>query len=599
MKWIVRATVIVVCVALAGVIAFRIAAGRGPEPVEAAPLPPALVAVGENGLAGADRTAFYHLSEGGELYPLDWALALETETGTRDGRPELRPFLDNIERYGLIPDAKSPENPYGLPVGISFAPSKISGIQMIGLNCSACHVGQLQYEGHAVRIDGGPNMALINSFIADLAIETQRTMSSPVRLSRFWRRVRDVRAARKASDPPAASVMPMWKRALQMLTQERGLLQARVAVLHAIPTLQKSLGISTKEGYGRLDAFGIGRDELFGSIGANSLPADAPVSFPHIWGLKVTGWLQWGANTNSVMERNIGQALGVGAVFDPVTFRSSVRVDNLHRLEQFAYRLKAPDWPDFLPPIDAAKAARGQAAFTKYCAGCHETWKTDGQMRDYKLFALSEVGTDPMTALNYERLVQEADGRVRPFPYAAMDLIKRVKAEAYRERGLDAKTIDEWEERSVRAGKRWDPTFRAPLLDAAKWSDTKGRKVYRSKTLVGIWATAPYLHNGSVPTIYDLLKPAAERPVTFPVGTREYDPVKLGYQTDPASMKMAPGAQPFTFDTRILGNWNTGHEWSFYPELTDEIRYDIIEFLKTFTTDLPQPATTAATQQGN
>ena len=40
--------------------------------------------------------------------------------------------------------------------------------------------------------------------------------------------------------------------------------------------------------------------------------------------------------------------------------------------------------------------------------------------------------------------------------------------------------------------------------------------------------------------------------------------------------------QPFTYDTRRLGNWNTGHEWWFYPDLDDEMRYDIIEFLKTF-----------------
>ena len=77
-----------------------------------------------------------------------------------------------------------------------------------------------------------------------------------------------------------------------------------------------------------------------------------------------------------------------------------------------------------------------------------------------------------------------------------------------------------------------DPTFRATLLDSDKWDDTRGRKIYRAKTLVGIWATAPFLHNGSVPTLYDLLRPAAERPVTFPTGQREYDPVKLGIETD-------------------------------------------------------------------
>ena len=109
--------------------------------------------------------------------------------------------------------------------------------------------------------------------------------------------------------------------------------------------------------------------------------------------------------------------------------------------------------------------------------------------------------------------------------------------------------------------------------------------------LVGIWATAPFLHNGSVPTLYDLLLPAARRPVSFPTGQREYDPIKLGIQTDRAKYSLPPGLPGFLMDTRLRGNWNTGHEWSFYPTLTDDQRYAIIEFLKTYTTEPPNPGT--------
>jgi hypothetical protein len=298
--------------------------------------------------------------------------------------------------------------------------------------------------------------------------------------------------------------------------------------------------------------------------------------------MEYTGWLQWGANTNSVMERNIGQALGVGAIFDARTGRSSVRLENLHRMEQLTYKLRPPPWPAAFPPIDQARAARGKARFVEYCAPCHQSYETDGAMRIYKLFALQEVGTDPNTALNYEKPVKTADGRIVPFPYAALELIKAVKQVAYEERGFTRAQIDEWENRSVRKGPAWDPTFRAPLLDSERWSDTRGRKVYRAKTLVGIWATAPFLHNGSVPTIYDLLLPAAERPTRFPVGQHEYDPVKLGVQIDASRFTRPPGWVPFELDTRLTGNWNTGHEWKFYPSLDDEQRYDIIEFLKTF-----------------
>ena len=301
-----------------------------------------------------------------------------------------------------------------------------------------------------------------------------------------------------------------------------------------MPTLKRSLAISTEEGYGRLDAFGIGRDELFGAIGANSLPADAPVSIPHIWGMEYTGWLQWGANTNSVMERNIGQALGVGALFDAKTFESTVRLENLHQLEDAGLQDHAAEMARHIP-ADRHRACRPRRGlFYQYCAGCHETFKTDGRMRTYQLFSLDEVGTDPMTAINFERQVMLADGTILPFPSAALGLITADQAEGLSGAELDAQTIAQWEQRQIRSGPQWDPTFRAPLLDSDKWDDTRGRKIYRSKTLVGIWATAPFLHNGSVPTIYDLLKPAAERPVTFPTGQREYDPVKLGIQTDRA-----------------------------------------------------------------
>jgi hypothetical protein len=94
-----------------------------------------------------------------------------------------------------------------------------------------------------------------------------------------------------------------------------------------------------------------------------------------------------------------------------------------------------------------------------------------------------------------------------------------------------------------------------------------------------------------VPTIYDLLLPAADRPVTFPTGQREYNTVKLGIETDRSKYTLPPGLPGFLMDTRLRGNWNTGHEWSFYPSLNDEMRYAIIEFLKTYTSEPENPGT--------
>jgi len=557
-------------------------------PVQAPPLAVAPPPEGQNGLSADQRAAFYHLSEGGELFPVDWLLALEVERTAADGTRQVRPFLENIERYGFLPDPKSAGNPDGLPVGVSLGRSKAEGIDMIGLNCTACHVGQVQYQGHAVRVDGLGNMALINAFLSDMAAETQKTLESPPRLARFWERVRALRAERRRrgreTDVVAEDERGV-RRVVDLLTSNRDLVEARLRALRGVSVLQHSLRLSTPEGYGRLDAFGIGRDELFGGTAGNSVPADAPVSFPHIWGMEYTGWLQWGANTDSVMERNIGQALGVGALFDPRTYESTVNIPNLHRLEQLGYRLTPPVWPATFPAIDAARADHGKALFVQHCAPCHETYKTDGVMRTYQLFSFEQTGTDPLAAIAYELPVVQPDGTLQPFPYAAGDLISKIKEKAYQDAGYDSATILRLENRQVRRGPQWDPAFRAPLLDSTRYADTTGRRVYRAKTLVGIWASGPFLHNGSVPTIHDLLLPAALRPATFPLGTREYDPVKLGIQTDPGKYVLAPDQVPFTFDTRLPGNWNTGHEWSFYPSLDDESRYAIIEFLKTFTSE--------------
>ena len=104
---------------------------------------------------------------------------------------------------------------------------------------------------------------------------------------------------------------------------------------------------------------------------------------------------------------------------------------------------------------------------------------------------------------------------------------------------------------------------------------------YKVRPLNGIWATPPYLHNGSVPTIDALLSPASERPAKFYLGNREYDPVKLGYRTEELS-------NGFEFDTSLPGNSNRGHEFSddkrdgvIGPKLSPEDRKALLEFIKT------------------
>ena len=93
--------------------------------------------------------------------------------------------------------------------------------------------------------------------------------------------------------------------------------------------------------------------------------------------------------------------------------------------------------------------------------------------------------------------------------------------------------------------------------------------------LNGIWATAPYLHNGSVPNLWELLKPAKDRRTSFMVGSRVFDPKNVGYDADQSPFKSGR----FVADpANANGNGNGGHEYG--TTLTDEQRWAIIEYLK-------------------
>jgi hypothetical protein len=116
------------------------------------------------------------------------------------------------------------------------------------------------------------------------------------------------------------------------------------------------------------------------------------------------------------------------------------------------------------------------------------------------------------------------------------------------------------------------------------------KKVYKARPLGGVWATAPYLHNGSVPNLYEMLLPADRRTKRFFISRMNFDPVLVGLVKE----KMAD--QGFWFDTSIPGNLNIGHEFRagyggygpgavpspgvIGPELNDKEREALVEYLK-------------------
>ena len=289
---------------------------------------------------------------------------------------------------------------------------------------------------------------------------------------------------------------------------------------------------ATPPGFGRIDAFGGARNLLFEG---QSRPSNSPVSYPHLYNFERVAWLHWDANTTSVLERNIGQSLGLGAALDRSSFASTLSVANLHRLEQLARKIEPPRWTDAIGAIDEAAAARGAELFRQHCASCHAA----GTEREMEL---KDIGTDPQRALNFAAPVGDlANDR------AIAGLVGNIKRKAFDEKGFTQ------EQRNVLDGV--EPVWRVTSR-------------YAARPLIAPWATAPFLHNNSVPTLADLLLPPEQRPATFFVGSTEYDVQRLGFVTSDR-----PGS--FAFDTKTTGISNARHNYG--TSLSTQERASLLE----------------------
>jgi hypothetical protein len=348
--------------------------------------------------------------------------------------------------------------------------------------------------------------------------------------------VKDLAAKKPSDSSPLARLTAADREAtlggaLAHFVETVRLLRARAAFL--LRLAQSHGGADTPPLFGRVDAFGGARNFIFPG---QNLPLNAPISYPHLWNLKQIVWFHWDANTTSLLERNVGQAIGLGAVFDPDTFASTVLVKNIEELESLAGKITPPVWPEAaFGKIDEAKRAKGEGLFGTHCQSCHAPLQPGGKTGDLKV-ALNQIGTDPLRAENFARQVSGKE-----FDEALSEALKKITEAAGG---------------TVKPGKEWRVT-----------------REYASRPLVAPWATAPYLHNNSVPTLYHLLLPAKDRPKMFPVGHREYDPVKLGYTTEGA------GPPSVTFDTTQPGNGNAGHEYAT-DKLTEDDRMVLLEYLK-------------------
>lgn len=279
-------------------------------------------------------------------------------------------------------------------------------------------------------------------------------------------------------------------------------------------------------GPGRVDTFNAAK-VLF-NFPMDKLPAhemNAPSDFPAIWFQAPRKGMQlhWDGNNTMVEERNKSAAFGTGTT--PPTLDTAA----IGRVEAWLLGKEAPKYPY---PIDPAKAQRGAPLYQEYCAACHGKGPRDfsGEFVG-KVTPLAEIGTDRrrLDSYSYELAVNQS---------------------------------------TLYAGYPW------------RFQHFRKTYGYANAPLDGIWLRAPYLHNGSVPTLRDLLQPAARRPTTFYRGYDVYDPVNVGFVT---SVAEEGGRRYFKYDTAAPGNGNAGHDGArFGTQLSDAQKDDLIEYLKGF-----------------
>lgn len=554
------------------------------------------VSVGQgHSWTGNSKHQFYVGDQGSRIMPLKWMRALQMPGGES--------FLhDGLERYGYLPYANNGNS--DVPLGFSVATYK--GWESIGMTCSACHTRELYVKDQAYRIDGGPSFADIFSFFTDLNTASAAVLESDAAFKGFADRVYGG-DANQTELTELRTAFEFW--------------QIRYKTLMDI-----SLKDVTPWGPGRLDAVTMIFNRITGLnlgetspyiIKENIAVADVPTRYPFLWNAAKQDMTQWPGflqNGNDVLGlvRNLGEVYGVFADMRPIKngdtglldrdyiTNNSANFKGLWELEKLIKEMEPPEWQW---EVNEPLVKRGEEIFNRNsnpddCSTCHgiergkfrsllhHTWKT----------TVEDVGTDD----------RECDILRRPVPKtgvmagAKLAFVTGGHLAAENENAIKilatpiigAIIQNELPESKALARLEKDILDLLPgkfrHLETAFFDKVTDHEfplarvpktgcVYEARVLQGIWAAAPYLHNGTVPTLEQLLTPPEDRIAEFPVGP-DYDIDAVGLaatQTRTNYILKTTGC-----DDKHSGNSRCGHEYG--TDLPEDDKKALIEYLKTY-----------------
>lgn len=590
--------------------------------------------------ASADRQTFYYTSQGTTISQLRYKWIVNLEQASNKNR-----FIapEHMRALGFFVDnAITPANPDQMPVGFTRHFDRALNEDVLDITCAACHTGELHVVYNnaplAIRIDGGQAMHAFTSprigqFGPTLVAAMASTFLNPIKFDRFAHAVLEER----------------YDEAKHQLWFEFGgvlyriLSQAVHDKWHNLYPVEEGFGRT--DAIGRISNQVFAKDLLDPK---NDLVGNAPVSYPAIWDAPKFDWVQYEGSVAQPLARNLGESLGVGAQIDLVDeydrplppeqrFVSDSEIRNLVKIEDTLRKLEPPRWPDqILGKIDTVKAEKGRGLFMQHCARCHEPCvagaaetavkmplknPTTDPLWRMNIIPVEMVGTDPKAALNWVNHRVDlsktgmTDEELRTEVKAILDerQSRMVAQKLIKAGDLDCEIQTQLDQINVKSApigaalnyvgilikKQFYAQFQnlgmmQKLLSNLTELELNGygaldipqiKMAYKARPLAGVWATAPYLHNGSVPTLYEMLIPASQRTKRFFISRMYFDPVRVGLIGQPLS------THGFWFDTSIEGNQNIGHEFRagysgvpangvIGPELTEDERWAIIEYLK-------------------
>lgn len=430
---------------------------------------------------------------------------------------------------------------YDLPIGVSRR--NVQGFDRVFLNCAACHTSTVR------KAPGAPPQVVVGMPANTFNTGAWAYFLSTVARDEKFTPQRLLDQIRAMEDDP------------HRLVNKPDLINRLLFQYLAIPLMRDQMLSLLPRAEGLIDfrVWGPGRNDTFGADKVffrfppetDAAKTNGMADFPSVWyqgpRQRVRMALHWDGNNDDVGERNLNASYAAGVIPPAGDF------ENIERVRKWLEYTRPPVAFTDLFPVDATLAAQGKPIYQHYCASCH--------------------GTREAPFSHSPRLPGEHVGEVTPIEALGTD---RHRLDSYTwQLSVNLATNYAGYEKDWGFHKSYPHRF-------LRYRKTRG---YANAPLDGLWLRAPYLHNGSVPNLRELLAPAAARTPDFCRGSDVYDPVDVGFVVSTPDEKGECGGGLFRYDTTVpdSGNGNGGHEGEIYGTyLPPEQKAALLEYLKTF-----------------